>query len=546
MGKIKLFINFTEKKIEKFGKKPFFFLMLVICIGIFLRVYNFGPWLHFELDQARDATLIQEAIDGGVGKLPLLGPRAAGTFLRLGPMFYNIEYVVSEALNDAIVGTAASILIFSMLSLPAFYFLMRRYFSKLNSMLLLTIFSLSLYVVTYSRFAWNPNMLPFFIIMFLLSLLLMTDNRIKGNIKGYWLIAASLFFSILSQLHFLALLILSISAVGFLIYKRPKIKLKYWLIAILLFLFLYTPMIINEYKTQGLNSKLFISATTKKSDDDGHNLPEKLVRNFTENADYYWVIITGSQTAQIPKLDLVGGIDIKCDQFCRNNLWEGFLAMSFYCGGLLLLLYKTLKQEKGDKKDFLVLALILYCVSFMIFTPLAYDFSARFFLIILPLPFLLLGLVFEYIHSFKIKYFAKGKLLVSLVFALLIISNIYFISRFFSQLEAAKDQFYELPQDKILKQKTRITLEQEKAIVDYIQEIQRKNNFPVIYKGSSEFHRSFAFLFDRRKIPRDGIKTSKICRDANYFLIFRSQSDLDRLTKKYRVVYDFIEKKSFN
>ena len=40
----------------------FIILLAVLAIGIFLRSYHFADWLHFELDQSRDAKVIDLAI----------------------------------------------------------------------------------------------------------------------------------------------------------------------------------------------------------------------------------------------------------------------------------------------------------------------------------------------------------------------------------------------------------------------------------------------------------------------------------------------------
>ena len=83
-------------KLNFIKNKYFWIFLAIFALGIFLRAYNFAPWLHFELDQARDAILVGEAVEDGAGELPLLGPRAAGSFLRLGPAFYYIEYISAK------------------------------------------------------------------------------------------------------------------------------------------------------------------------------------------------------------------------------------------------------------------------------------------------------------------------------------------------------------------------------------------------------------------------------------------------------------------
>ncbi|HLM83842.1 MAG TPA: hypothetical protein VK254_01360, partial [Candidatus Bathyarchaeia archaeon] len=67
-------------------------LALIVVFAVAIRVYHFSDWLHFGMDQARDASLVRDAVQNGPSQLPLLGPRAAGTFVRLGPIFYYFQY----------------------------------------------------------------------------------------------------------------------------------------------------------------------------------------------------------------------------------------------------------------------------------------------------------------------------------------------------------------------------------------------------------------------------------------------------------------------
>jgi len=527
----------------KFLKNKYFWIFIVIFVlGIFLRAYNFSPWLHFELDQARDAKIIQEAIDDGAGNLPLLGPRAAGTFLRLGPAFYYIEYIFASIFGNNLTSSAMAILFFGILSMPVFYFLFRRYFSNKITLALLLIFSTSLFMVIYARFAWNPNMLPFFVILFLWALLKSVDGE-EDKKRGYWLMLTAFLFGILAQFHFLALIILAIVAVIFLIYKRPKIKPLFWIGSLSIISFLHLPVFINETKTGGENSKLFIEAVTDKSDSKkSYALIEKVAENYSENTLKYWIIITGSQTAEIPKIRIneeTKRVDIKCDQDCRDNLFKGIFAFAFFTLGLILLIIEIFLEKRTQNKDFLLLGTILFVVSFGVFTPLAFDMSPRFFLIIIPLPFIFLGLLIRRLGKiFKMKNFAW---MVAIVLAT---SNLYFTINYLVQLNNAKSEQIEIGKDRILKQKTRITLEQQESIADYMESFYKQNNYAVFYHGQSEFHRAFAYLLDERKIPRDGISKNKICRQGNYFLIIRTQSDINNYNN-YFEKFDITEKKQF-
>ncbi|MDH4330821.1 MAG: glycosyltransferase family 39 protein [Candidatus Moranbacteria bacterium] len=530
MEKIKGFLN----------KKHSWILLGIIFLGIFLRVYNFAPWIHFELDQARDAILIDEAIDGGMGELTLLGPRAAGTMLRLGPAFYYLEYIGSVITGNTIVGSAGVVLFFSILSLPLFYVFLRRYFSERISLSLLAVFSTSLFLVTYSRFAWNPNLIPFFMLVVMYSLLRTVEAEEKK--KGKWLVLTAVFFSLLVQFHFLALIISSGVAVLFLLYKRPKIQLKFWVAAVAVFFFVSSPMIINDIKTGGDNFSEFMGAVTEKSDESPVPLIEKLARNYSEHSFWHEVILTGYQDSDLPKLEKKkkGGYGVECDRYCRDHLVAGMLGFLIVTLGGILLIWRAFKEKHSIKKDFLVINLLVLFVSFVIFTPLSLDLSPRFFLIEIAIPFVFLGLIFENMKSIK-----GGKLLIAPAAAILVIFNISFVEIFFNELSVAGKENTEIGRDRILKQKTRITLEQQMAIIEYFKERYNENGYPIFLRGQNEFHRSFSYLLDKEGIFRDGISTTTIYEEGNYFLIVRSQSSMDSFQEKYGEKFEFTSKEEF-
>ena len=539
-GKFKLGI-----KIDFLKNKYFWIFVGFFVLGVFLRSYNFVPWIHLELDQARDATLIDESLNGGMMNLPLLGPRAAGSFLRLGPISYYIDYAFSVPLNNSVVGSALATLFFSILSMVAFYFLLRRFFSKNISLATGAIFATSLFLITYSRFAWNPNLLPFFIILFFLALLRAVDDEDEKN-QGMWLLISAFAFGILSQLHFLAMIVVFISAVAFLVFKRPRIKMIFWAGSVLIVFFLNLPLIINDIKSGGDNIKQLTGTVEEKSDSKAkYDIVEKVIKNYTENSLSYWTIVSGSQSAELPRIATelkAKKLDIECKESCRNNLNKGILAAIFFGLGVLILLVESIIEKEPRKKDFLILNAILFLISFGIYTTLAYDLSPRFYLIIIPLPFIFWGLI-----MYELSRLIKISNLVWAVAIIFVAFNLYFTIEFFNQLAKAKSEMIEMKNDKILRQKTRITLEQQELIVDYIEKIYKKNNYAVLYHGQSEFHRAFAYLLDKRNIPRDGISmgdSHTTCRKGNYFLIIRTQSDKDNFAN-YFDRFTVLEEKKF-
>src|SRR3989344_5909340 len=86
-------------KLIKSADKHIWILMAIILLGVFLRAYNFHDGLRFNADQARDATLASQVIDGGKA-WPLLGPKAGGTNFRLGPIFYYFQIISGKVFGN--------------------------------------------------------------------------------------------------------------------------------------------------------------------------------------------------------------------------------------------------------------------------------------------------------------------------------------------------------------------------------------------------------------------------------------------------------------
>jgi len=307
-------------------------LIAILAVGIFLRAYNFSDWQHFELDQSRDAKVIDLAVENGAGDLPLLGPKAAGSFLRLGPIFYYFGYVSAKVFGNTPSGIAVISLIFSCLTLPLFYLFVRRFFSKKIGLMLLGVFAVSIFLVLYSRFSWNPNNLPFFTLATLYGLLRATDLDEKR--KGWWLVGSFVALAVAMQLHFVAFLGFPVIVGAYLFLKRPSINWKYWLAAAICFVFLYTPVIINDFKTGGENVAEFEKVFIKKSTKDDHTLIEKAIRGVDEISAGYVLLLSGDSQADLPRIKVVGmRPSYICDEKCVTGLPMGIVSLIFFLLG---------------------------------------------------------------------------------------------------------------------------------------------------------------------------------------------------------------------
>lgn len=537
------------------AKNKFFYLTIlsaIIAIGFFLRGYEFSDWLHFELDQARDAKIVDLAVKDGIGNLPLLGPKAAGSFLRLGPVFYYMEYVSALIFGNTPAGIAALSLLLSLAAIFVFYLFIRRYFSKRISLGLAFLFSVSLFLVMYARFAWNPNTLPFFVLLSFYALLRAVDREEKR--RGLWLAVFSGALAFATQLHFVAFLAMPAISASFLIMKRPRIRIKYWLAALGIIVFLYSPVIINEMKTGGDNAKEFTKVFEKKSTKDGEkSLVEKAVRNFSEDSLAYFLILSGYGEAELPKLaKSANGFDLQCPANCRKNLPLGAMAALIFAAGFILAVLNfkkaIFKKENVEKKDFAILIFLWMTVVFILYIPIAYNLAPRFFLLVSPLPFIFLGFILEFLGR-RMKNGEIFSIIFSVIILILAISNLWFIKHRFEEMRNAPEKSFDTKTDRILKERYRVTLEQQLLIVEYMEKIYRQNKFPVYLNSEAFYRRALLYHLEKKDIPRDDFRNAsnakKIYREGNYFLVYPTAGNMEARKAGYLSDYDIIDTKSF-
>ena len=86
-------------------------------------------------------------------------------------------------------------------------------------------------------------------------------------------------------------------------------------------------------------------------------------------------------------------------------------------------------------------------------------------------------------------------------------------------------------------------------IIDYMESFYKKNNFPIYLNSDPYYRRSFLFHLDVRNIPRDDFRNvtnkSQVYKNGNYFLIYPTNSNLEKEMNDYAVAYDVINKKQF-
>lgn len=516
-------------------------LLVIVLAAFFLRSYHLGEWLHFELDQSRDAKVIDAALEGSYLDLPLLGPKAGGTFLRLAPGFYYLEYLSARIVSPTPVGMAWLVVIVSTLFVGVLYCFLRRGFSEKISLGLTALAAVSVYLVMYGRFAWNPNLIPLFALFGFYALLRSVDH--EEHYRGRWFLAAAFGLTLATHFHFLAFLALPAIAGAFLLIKRPRFSLRVWIGVLLIVGVLYSPMVMNEIATQGTNTKEFFGAITEKSTKEDRNLVEKAVRNMSEFSLANSVILTGYEGATFPSVVLNekewGTV---CDKRCDEGKWYGVAGLLFVLWGLWALLVGWWKAHTRAVSDFYLLSGLWLGVSLVLFLPLAFAIAPRFYLLSVPLSFVLLGSIFQ---QTSILHKQRHQAWFWVVIGCLIASNLFFLYGRFDELKRADTESVVSRPDRILKERVRVTYGQQETLAQYFKKRSEENGYPVYLTSEPQYKRSIKYLMEQKGIVMGSFSNENLYQEGLYYLVLRTEGNIETNYQKYLAKYELVGVKPF-
>ena len=232
-------------------------LITVILLGIFLRFYRFEGFVTFLGDQGRDAIIVKRIIT--LEHFPAIGAPTSIGQVYLGPFYYYFIAPWLLLFNNQPVGLAFGVAFFSSLYLLINYFIVKELFNKKTALVSTVFLSFSYVLIDFSRFSWNPNLLPLFTLLTVYFVM----KSLKTN-KWYFFALSGAFISFSIQLHYLALFLCLPILIIYLIYllkNKEKFirKFIYLLICSFSSIFFTSPLIIFDLRHQFLNSKNFIS-----------------------------------------------------------------------------------------------------------------------------------------------------------------------------------------------------------------------------------------------------------------------------------------------
>lgn len=422
------YLSFLWKKIDRFGWARVAFLA-IIFLGAFFRVYEFGDWLRFNPDQGRDAIV---AFDMTQGEIPLLGPVAGGTEFRLGPATHYISFLSGSIFGWTPPALALPELFFSILTIPLVYLLVARMFGQKMGLVAALLVAVSGYMVRYGRFQWNPNMMPFFTVLLLLSAQAFIDRDMKR--RFLWAVAFGIALGISVQLHTFLLVLLPILVVlffGFLGVRR-MLPLGMATVAIGIAMLVNVPQIVSEVKNDFSNMSAFLDRTNRDNVS-ASNASERIGRDALCHIRANAFILSG-----------LGHTD-DCNRFIALmkkkkplthpvDIAHAVFEILFTVGGILLLGWFAWKETNIGRR-FLLIAILVYSgVLFALIIPVANEIAMRYFLASAFVPFVLLGVWGKFLLDRGVAFrWGFGVFVV-----MLLVSNGWFLKKEFDEFSTGK------------------------------------------------------------------------------------------------------------
>lgn len=521
-------------------------LCLIVILAFSVRFYQFDEWLYFKMDQSRDALLIGNAIEYGPGYLPLLGARAGATdlehgFLRLGPAYYYFQYLSGKLFNSTHPSVFAyPDLFFGVAVIPLLYFFLRLYFSRRHSLLISSMYAFSFLIIQYSRFAWNPNSLQFFIILAFYGLLRFL-NEPHETLKKWWLVVFVFGLTIGSQLHFFGFFsLLGISGLLIVfhmgIWKRGVIATYctgavfrrfavFVALALGVFLFLYTPVIISDFMEGGQNTKNFFEALGSKAEK--KPLLEKVQKDIAENANYYCLLTTSS---------------------CSNGDMKSHtvpiaISLLIMVAGIALAIRRLRTENNPLMRDFLMLTLLWFAVFSVLTLPVAFQLRPRFYIVVFALPFIFLGFLYTFLEE---RFGRRGYIASVFITGIILAMNIYGTALWFGEQAKAQHTLVDTKRTLILKAKDGVTLGQLQRVTDWMYDRHREGAWLYFYV-KPEHVRPLQFLLYAKHDKSLQFTTLKITPEPNvqYFAVTPAKNKLEAVEKKFGSDFTVIAQEQF-
>ncbi len=397
------------KKALRIIKNPISYIVLmIILLASFMRLYKISEYMTFLGDEGRDALVAREILGGN---LTLLGPRASAGDFFLGPIYYYMIAPFLALFNYDPVGPAVMVALFGVATVFLVYYFTQKFFGSTAGLIASFLYAISPLVIAFSRSSWNPNPVPFFTLLLMLSLYFsVKKNSLKLSV------ITGILLGILFQLHYIAtfigIIIFLFVLVGNLFVSGKQLIKKYisqFVSMLAGFIFSFAPFLLFELKHGFPNIRTIFGFVFVD------NFQEEKVKTLS-----HLEIVTDVLFRLFARLTINFPPPEQLSRFSDFNIqmMQIFVILLIFVSVIVLFLQK-------NKLLVTLIAMWLF-VGVFLFGFYKKDIYDYYYGFMFPIPFILTGSAISFFGNLKGKYRYVGMLtgfLVFLILSVTLISN---------------------------------------------------------------------------------------------------------------------------
>lgn len=344
------------------------FILLIIFIGVvFLRFWKVPELFYFGIDEEYQSLLALSIIKDF--HIIWIGLSAANTGFYIGPgLVYLHSFLLWLTKGDPIILAYTAPLI-GIATIIVLFFVVKNLFNKKVAILTAIIYSLSSFIISYDRRFWNSTLVPLTVILLYYSLV-----KLKKN-PG-WIIFIAFLIGLSFHVHaslFIFIPIVLITIFRNIAMKKVKIGRWYYVISVVVFLIVYSPLIVFD-----------------------------LVHNF-DNLKTPLRMLRGSGVAGtgLPIVTNIITFKITLTRYWLNLNLPELSSIIFFAVSILILIWFFLKRKNYQER---ILSIIIgfYLFMFIFYPGKVLDY---YYLGFLPFFAIVGGRFFEKINSYLLLVF---------------------------------------------------------------------------------------------------------------------------------------------
>ena len=368
-------------------------LYLILLVTGFLRFYQLNT-TEFDQDQAILFRMARDAISHGL----LAATSNTASIGIAHPAGVIYLFILPAILSPNPLGGAILVAICSTIAVLLTYFFTRRYYGRFAGTVAALLYATAYKPLVYARFIWQPNLMPPFILLFFFALFFGVVERRKG-----WLFPALLLLGILYQMHEITVLLAIPLGVALLLAPHT-FRWRDLAFALIGLTIVFFPYLLWEVSTHFIDLHTVLTLAKQHARIDGQALQfyqvflTPYVRPSANTHSLLSVLTSLCSWLQygMPLLVILGLASLVLASVVPQQ-WRKTRADNRDKEGTQGALVSLRSLQADSYRCGLIILLVWQIAPLLILSRHAIDLHTQYFFMLLPGPFVLIGIFFAHV-----------------------------------------------------------------------------------------------------------------------------------------------------